>query len=142
MIVVNHILKEKGHDVWNIGPEAMVLDAVKLMAEKKVGALLVVDAGHPVGLISETDYTRKVIVDQRSSKDTQVKEIMSSNIIYAEPNQNIEECMALMTEKRIRHLPVWDGKELHGIISIGDLVKAIINDQRFTIEQLEKYIAG
>ena len=142
MIIVNHILKTKGHDVWTIGPDNTVFDAVSLMAEKKVGALVVVNKGHPVGMISETDYTRKVIVFQLSSKETQVKEIMTSNIMYTEPEQNIEECMALMTEKRIRHLPVWDGKELHGIISIGDLVKAIINDQRFIIEQLEKYISG
>lgn len=142
MISVNHILKEKGHDIWSIGPNAMVFDAVKLMTEKKVGALLVIEDGHPVGLISETDYTRKLIVAERSSKETRVDEIMSSNIMYAEPEQNIEECMALMTEKRIRHLPVWDGQELHGMISIGDLVKAIINDQRFIIEQLEKYISG
>jgi len=142
MIIVNHILKEKGHDVWSIAPEATVFEAVQLMTDKKVGALLVLDNGHPVGVISETDYTRKIIVEQRASKDTLVKEIMSSNIMYAEPKQNIEECMALMTEKRIRHLPVWDGAELHGIISIGDLVKAIIDDQRFTIDQLEKYISG
>jgi len=142
MIVVNHILKAKGHDVWTIGPNDMVYEAVCLMTEKKVGAILVMDENHPVGMITETDYTRKVIVAQRSSKETRVKEIMTGKLMYAEPEQNIEECMALMTEKRFRHLPVWDGKELHGIISIGDLVKAIIDDQRFIIEQLEKYISG
>jgi CBS domain-containing protein len=139
---VRDILQIKGSDVWRIPFEATVLDALKLMAEKEIGALVVVDGLNPVGIISERDYARKVILHGRSSLTTLVKEIMSSHIVYTHPDQPIEECMAIITDRRIRHLPVMEESNLVGIISIGDLVKTIIADQKFTIEQLERYITG
>ncbi|HWO41503.1 MAG TPA: CBS domain-containing protein [Candidatus Eisenbacteria bacterium] len=139
---VRDILDAKGRDVWSIAPDASVYDAIKLMADKSIGALLVVDNGQLVGIISERDYARKVILQGRSSKTTRVREIMTSRVIYTHPDQNIEECMAVMTDKRIRHLPVLDQGHLVGIISIGDLVKSIIVEQKFIIEQLEKYITS
>ncbi|MBI2091328.1 MAG: CBS domain-containing protein [Deltaproteobacteria bacterium] len=139
---VKDILKVKGHDVWSIEPGATVYDAMKLMADKEIGALMVMEGTKLVGLISERDYARKVILLGRSSKTTEVKEIMTSRVVYAQPDQNIEECMALMTEKRVRHLPVMEEGELVGVISIGDLVKSIIAEQKFIIEQLERYITG
>jgi CBS domain-containing protein len=139
---VRDILAVKGRDVWSIGPSASVYDAMKLMADKGIGALLVVEGEKVVGIISERDYARKVILQGRSSRTTQVREIMTSRVAYAEPEQNIEECMALMTEMRIRHLPVMESGKLRGVISIGDLVKSIIAEQKFIIEQLERYISG
>lgn len=142
MKTVRDILKAKGHDVWCVSSGATVLEALQLMAEKEVGALVVVDDPNPVGIISERDYARKVILHGRTSPTTLVKEIMNSPVVYTHPNQAIEECMAIMTDKRIRHLPVLEEGKLLGIISIGDLVKTIIADQKFTIEQLERYITG
>ena len=142
MKTVRDILEVKGHDVWRVPFEATVFDALQLMAEKEVGALVVVDGPKPVGIISERDYARKVILYGRASPTTLVKEIMTSHVVYTHPDQPIEECMAIMTDKRIRHLPVMDEGKLVGIISIGDLVKTIIADQKFTIEQLERYITG
>ncbi|MCP4696940.1 MAG: CBS domain-containing protein [Gammaproteobacteria bacterium] len=139
---VNEVLEAKGHDVWSIGPDASVYDAIQIMADKKVGALMVIEGTKLVGVISETDYTRRVILKGRTSENTRVKEIMTSRVLYTQPEQDIEECMAIMTEKRTRHLPVMKETELLGVISIGDLVKAIIDEQRFTIEQLEHYITG
>jgi CBS domain-containing protein len=139
---VKDILAVKGHDVWSVGPEDSVYDAIKLMAEKGIGALLVVKDRQLIGIISERDYARKVILQGRASKTTQVSDIMTSRVIYTQPDQNVEECMVLMTEKRIRHLPVMDKGELIGIVSIGDLVKSIIVEQKFIIEQLEKYITS
>jgi CBS domain-containing protein len=139
---VRDILEVKGHNVWRVPFEATVLDALRLMAEKEVGALVVVDGPKPVGIISERDYARKVILHGRSSPTTLVKEIMTSHIVYTHPDQPIDECMAIVTDKRIRHLPVMEEGKLVGIISIGDLVKAIIADQKFMIEQLERYIRG
>ena len=139
---VKDILAVKGQDVWSIEPDASVYDAMKLMAEKEIGALMVMEGTKLVGLISERDYARKVILQGRASRTTQVKEIMTTRVVYAQPEQNIEECMALMTEKRVRHLPVIDGERLVGVISIGDLVKSIISEQQFIIEQLERYIRG
>jgi len=138
---VNDILKVKGYDVWSIATDASVYNAIHLMSEKKVGALLVLDKANVVGVISETDYTRKVILQGRRSKDTLIYEIMTTDVVCTHSRQNIGECMVLMTEKRIRHLPVIDDGELLGIVSIGDLVKAIIEEQRYTIDQLERYIA-
>jgi len=112
------------------------------MTEKKVGALMVVENGRLVGVISETDYTRKIILQGRTSQQTPVKNIMTSHVLYVQPEQDIEECMVLMTEKRTRHLPVMDDGKLIGVISIGDAVKSVIDEQRFTIEQLERYITG
>lgn len=134
------LLEAKGSDVWSIHPDAAVYDAIKVMADRGVGALMVLDGGAVVGVISERDYARKVILRGRSSKDTAVKEIMTARVVYARPDQTVEECMALMTEKRIRHLPVMDGEALLGVISIGDLVKSMLAEQQFVIEQLEQYI--
>ena len=142
MKTVKQILDAKGHDVWSINPDTSVFDAIKMMAEKEIGVLLVTDGGKPVGMISERDYARKVIIKGRSSQETLTKDIMTTAVIYTHPDQSIEECMSLMTEKCIRHLPVIDGEQLLGMISIGDLVKAIIAEQQGMIEQLEHYISG
>jgi CBS domain-containing protein len=139
---VRDILAVKGRDVWSIVPNASVYDAMKLMADKGIGALLVMEGAKLVGIISERDYARKVILQGRSSRTTSVQEIMTTRVAYAEPEQNIEECMALMTEIRIRHLPVIEAGEVRGVISIGDLVKSIIAEQKFIIEQLERYISS
>lgn len=142
MKLIHQLLASKGSDVWSVAPASSVYDAITLMAEKEVGALMVLADGKPVGLVSERDYARKVMLAGRSSKATQVHEIMAKRVICANPKQTIEECMALMTDKRVRHLPVIDHKALVGMISIGDLVKAIIHEQQFIIEQLEHYIAS
>ena len=139
---IEDILKVKGHDVWTTTADASVYSAIELMANKKVGALLVIEESKVIGVISETDYTRKVILKGRTSKTTSIKEIMTTDVVFIHPRQEIEECMVIMTEKRIRHLPVMVGEKLMGIISIGDLVKAIIDEQRYTIDQLEHYIAA
>lgn len=139
---VKELLKGKGADVWSIGPNASVLEAVGVMAEKNIGALLVLDAGKVVGILSERDYARQIILKDRSSRDTTVAQIMSSRVVSVAPSKTVEECMALMTDKHIRHLPVLDNGELLGMVSIGDLVKTVIAEQRFVIEQLENYITG
>ena len=139
---VRDILEAKGHDVWSVEPTASVYDAMKLMADKGIGALLVIEGAKVVGIISERDYARKVILQGRSSRTTAVHEIMTSRVAYADPEQNIEECMAVMTDKRIRHLPVMVAGQVRGVISIGDLVKSIIDEQKFIIEQLERYITS
>jgi CBS domain-containing protein len=140
--VIKELLDTKGHEVSVIGPDDSVYEALRMMAEKEIGALVVLDAGKPVGLISERDYARNVVLKGRMSKDTPVREIMTSRVVCARPDQTVEECMALITDKRIRHLPVMNGDSLVGIISIGDLVKAIIAEQQFVIAQLEHYISG
>ncbi len=139
---VRQLLDAKGHDVWSIHPDASVFEAIEQMASKSIGALIVIEEARPVGIVSERDYARKVILKGRSSRQTPVREIMTARVIYAKIDQTVEECMALMTEKRIRHLPVMDGDDLTGVISIGDLVKSIIDEQQFIIEQLEQYISG
>ena len=139
---IQTLLKKKGYDVWRIAPDASVYDAIHLMAEKGVGALIVMDGQKLVGVISERDYARKIILEGRSSENTKISEIMSAEVITVAPDNRIEECMAIMTERRIRHLPVLDGDELLGVISLGDLVKYIIAEQQFVIEQMERYIAG
>ncbi len=139
---VRDILEVKGRGVWSIGPDASVFDALKIMADKDVGALVVLDGGNLVGIISERDYARKIVLLGRASPTTQVKEIMTSRIACVDPERNVDECMALVTEKRIRHLPVLENGKLVGLISIGDLVKSIITEQQFIIEQLESYIKG
>jgi CBS domain-containing protein len=141
MATVKQLLQAKGHDIWSVGPEDSVYDAIELMANKGVGALVVMEGDSLVGVLSERDYARKVVLQGRSSKGTKIKEIMTSRVVYARPEQTVEECMALMTDKRIRHLPVMDGDELLGVISIGDLVKSIIEEQQHVIEQLEQYIS-
>jgi CBS domain-containing protein len=138
-----HILKSKPEQiVYSVTPSTSVLDAVKLMAEKNIGALLVMEDAKIVGMITERDYSRKIVLMGRSSKETPVRDIMASPVMYVRPNHTNEECMALMTDNRVRHLPVMDGNKLLGLISIGDLVKDIISEQKFIIQQLEHYIAG
>ena len=138
-----NLLKSKAHQsVHAVAPGASVFDALKLMADKNIGALLVMEGEEVAGIITERDYARKIVLMSRSSKQTPVREIMTSAVMYVRPDQTSEECMVLMTENRLRHLPVIDGGRLLGIISIGDLVKDIIAEQRFTIEQLEHYISG
>ena len=142
MAKVKEILALKGRDVWAIEPDAFVYDAMRRMADKGVGALLVIEGEKLRGIVSERDYARKVILEGRSSRTTQVSEIMTTRVAYAELDQDIEECMAIMTEERVRHLPVIDVGRVIGVISIGDLVKFIITEQKFIIEQLVRYING
>lgn len=140
MQTVKDLLKMKGTSVWAVAPNDSVYEAIATMAEKEVGALVVRDGDAMVGIVSERDYARKVILKARSSKETFVREIMTPSVITVSPSNTIEEAMSLMTEKKIRHLPVVDGSQLVGVISIGDLVKTIIDEQRFVIGQLEEYI--
>ena len=142
MALIKQILDFKGRNVCSIAPQDSVLDAIKQMAKEGVGALLVLEDDRLVGIISERDYARRVILEGKSSRDTAVSEIMSTNVVCARPDQTVEECMALMTDKRIRHLPVLQGNAVGGVISIGDLVRAIIADQQFVIDQLQHYITG
>ena len=142
MITVRQLMRAKGPDVWHIAPDACVIDALRLMADKEVGSLVVLEGEELVGIISERDYARKVILKDKSSLDTPVREIMTQQVISVSPEQSIQDCMALMTHKRVRHLPVLEDGRLVGIISIGDVVKAIISQQEFMIEQLERYIEG
>jgi CBS domain-containing protein len=142
MITVKQILDEKGHAAWTIEPGAKVLEALKLMSEKGVGALVVVKGGEIVGILSERDYARKIVLMGRQSQDTPVRDIMTSQIYGVHHDTTAEECMALMTDKRIRHLPVCEGGKLVGVVSIGDVVKAVITQQKVTIENLENYIMG
>jgi CBS domain-containing protein len=143
MKIVAHILNLKPEQtVHTITPAASVFDAVKQMAEKSIGALVVIEGEKVVGIITERDYARKIILMARSSKETPVRDIMTSSVMYVRPDQTSEECMVLMTENRLRHLPVLDGGKLIGLISIGDLVKDIISEQKFIIQQLEHYITG
>lgn len=142
MKTVEMLLQSKGHQVMGISPDAPVFDALTLMAEKNVGALLVIEAGRLVGIFSERDYARKIILRGKASKQTPVREIMTSEVVHVSPDHTIEDCMELMTARRIRHLPVLDGGRLVGVISIGDVVKAIISEQVFIIEQLQAYITG
>jgi CBS domain-containing protein len=142
MKTVQSLLQVKGNAVWTIAPNASVFEALKLMADKNVGALLVLEGGELAGVISERDYARKVVLRGRSSVDTPVRDIMTADVISVRPDQTVEECMALMTDRRIRHLPVVADGRLIGVISIGDVVKSIITDQGFMIEQLTSYIVG
>ena len=142
MNFVTEILKTKGREVWTVSPDSPVYDALQVMADKNVGALMVLERDEVVGVFSERDYARKIILKGKASKDTLVREIMSTELVWVRPNQTIEVCMNLMTNKRIRHLAVLDEGRLVGVISIGDVVKAIISEQEFTIQQLEHYITG
>lgn len=142
MITVSQILQTKGDQVWTIEPQASVFDALKLMADKGIGALVVVEDEKVVGIFSERDYARKVILEGRSSKETPVRQIMTEHVITVEPATTMEVCMGLMTDRRIRHLPVIEGDYLVGVISIGDVVKAIISEQTYLIEHLSNYIVG
>jgi CBS domain-containing protein len=142
MKTVKHILQDKGHNIWHTTPDALVIDALKLMAEKEVGSLLVLDEGKLVGIISERDYARKVILKGKSSLDTPVGEIMTPKVISVRPENTIEECMALITDKHIRHLPVVVDDKVVGVVSIGDVVKAELAEKDFLIKQLKNYITG
>ena len=139
---VEAILKQKPGDLWKIPPEQSVYEAISVMADKQIGALMVISEGALVGMLSERDYARKVILQGRSSKDTPVSEIMTSPVIYVTPANTLDECMALMTAHRIRHLPVMRGQDVVGVVSIGDLVKRIMSSQEETIRHLEHYISG
>jgi CBS domain-containing protein len=140
MMNVRQLLDRKGRELFSITPNAAVLDAIRMMAERHVGALLVLQGDELSGIVSERDYARKVILLGRSSADTPVRDIMSTPVLTVEPEATVEKCMQLMTEHRVRHLPVVEGRRLVGMVSIGDLVKAVIADQQQQIEQLESYI--
>jgi CBS domain-containing protein len=142
MRLVSQILQSKGHDVWFVGPQTTVFDAVKLMSEKGVGALLVMENKKMVGIITERDYARKVILAGKSSRQTPVKDVMTKRVLWVARERTVEECMALMTDERVRHLPVVDNTRVVGMVSIGDLVKAIIAEQQIIIDQLQNYITG
>ena len=142
MTTVEELLHSKGNETWTIGPKASVYDAILLMSEKNVGALLVVDSGSVVGIITERDYARKLVLQGRLSRETAVADTMTAEVLYVEPINTTADCMVLMTNKRIRHLPVLSDGELVGIVTIGDVVKQIISEQESTIAELEKYITG
>lgn len=142
MTTVRQLLDQKGRKIWSIHPDATVFDAVAKMAEKDVGSLVVMDGDELVGIITERHYARNVVLKGKASPAMPVREIMERHVIIARSEESVEQCMAVMTEKRIRHLPVFEGEKPIGIVSIGDLVKSIIGDQKFTIDQLEHYVRG
>ena len=142
MRTVRQLLAAKAPEIHAIGPDAAVIDAIRLMAEKRIGALLVMEGARLVGILSERDYARKVVLEGRSSKDTAVRDIMTANVIGVRPDDTTDTCMQIVTEQRIRHLPVRDGEEVVGVVSIGDLVKAVIEDQQLELDQLQRYIAS
>jgi CBS domain-containing protein len=142
MITLRQLLQSKGGGIWSVTSTSTVFDALRTMAEKNVGALLVIDEGKLVGIVSERDYARKIALKGKSSKDTLINEIMTEKVVYIRPDESIEDCMALMTEKHFRHLPVIDNGTLIGVISIGDVVRSVISEQKFIIAQLENYISG
>lgn len=139
---IGEVLNLKGKHVWCVSPDTMVFDAIQMMADKNIGALLVVEDDRLVGIISERDYTRKVILKGKASKQTAVREILSGQVVSATPSHTVEDCLHLMTDHRVRHLPVLDGNRIVGVISIGDLVNWIISAQNTTIQQLQTYIGG
>ncbi len=142
MTTVKQLLAEKGDTVWTVGPDQTVLDAIRILADKDIGALVVVEDGRPVGVFSERDYVRKVYIKGKTSPTTLVREVMSTPVVSVSPDATVEQCMATMTARRIRHLPVVENGRLVGIVSIGDLVNTIIREQNQLIEQLESYIHG
>ena len=142
MRTVRQLLEAKAPEVFAIGPDAPVIDAIRLMAEKRIGAVLVMQAGKLAGILSERDYARKIVLQGRSSKDTPVRDIMTAQVISVGLGDSADRCMQLVTDKRIRHLPVLDGDNVLGVVSIGDLVKAVIEDQQLELDQLQRYIAS
>ena len=142
MTTIRQLLREKGHKVVSAGPDDTVYDAIRKMAEENIGSLLVMDGEKLTGIITERHYARNVALKGRASPTTRVRDVMETDVLYAQPDHSVEECMAMMTDKRVRHLPVIDQTKLIGIISIGDLVKSIISDQKFIIDQLEHFIRG
>jgi CBS domain-containing protein len=142
MRTVRQLLESKTPEVHAIAPDAPVIDAIRLMAEKRIGAVLVLQGGKLAGILSERDYARKIVLEGRSSKDTPVRDIMTANLVTVKPGDSAQSCMQIMTERRIRHLPVLDNGELVGVVSIGDLVKAVIEDQQLELDQLQRYIAS
>ena len=142
MLTVRELLAKKGSEVWSVSPDATVYDALQLMAARNVGAVLVLNDGELAGILSERDYARQVILKGKASRDTPVRDIMTTSVVSVSPDRTIDDCMALMTERRIRHLPVLKSDVLLGVLSIGDVVKAVISEKEFHIEQLESYIAS
>ena len=142
MRTVRQLLEAKAPEIFAIGPDAPVVDAIRLMAEKRIGAVLVMQAGRLAGILSERDYARKIVLQGRSSKDTPVRDIMTAQVISVGLGDSTDHCMQLVTDKRIRHLPVLDGDNVLGVVSIGDLVKAVIEDQQLELDQLQRYIAS
>lgn len=142
MATVRDMLRTKGTDIWSVAPDTTVYDALKLMAEKNIGAVLVMDADNLMGILSERDHARKVALHGKTAADTPAREIMTERVMCVRPEETAEQCMALMTEKKVRHLPVIEDDQLAGMISIGDVVKATIEQQEFIIEQLEHYVRG
>ena len=142
MYTVRHLLQSKGNRIWSVAPSATVYEALELMAAQNIGALLVLEGDQTIGIFTERDYARKVVLKGKSSKTATVGELMTTEVLYVNPDDTIENCMALMTEKRARHLTVLENGKLAGVVSIGDVVKAIISDREFTIRELERYITG
>ena len=142
MRTVRQLLEAKAPGVFAIGPEAPVLDAIRLMAEKRIGALLVMEAGALAGIVSERDYARKVVLQGRSSRETPVRDIMAADVVTVRLDDTVQRCMGLVTDRRIRHLPVLENGHVVGVVSIGDLVKAVIEDQQLELDQLQRYIAS
>ena len=142
MTTVQQLLDQKGQDVWSVHPDHSVFDAIQEMANKDVGSLVVIEDDKPVGIFTERHYARNVFLKGRASPTTPVRDIMETRVVYSQPEQTVEECMAVMTEKHVRHLPVLHEDRMVGIVSIGDLVKSTIAEQKFTIEQLVHYISG
>jgi len=142
MKTIKQLIDEKGNNIYSISPEAFVYEALELMAEKDIGALVVTEGNKLVGIFSERDYARKIVLKGKTSKDSRVSELMVKGIYYIHPDKTVQDCMVLMTEKKIRHVPVMENDNLIGIVSIGDVVKAIIKQQRATIKDLENYITG
>ena len=142
MTIVKHVLDKKGHGVHSIPPDASVFDALKVMAENDIGSLVVLDGDKLVGLITERHYAREIVLKGRTSPQTLVRDIMTTKVTFARPDQSVDECMALMTMRTVRHLPVLEGGRLIGLVSIGDMVNSIIHDQKFLIEELEHFIHG
>lgn len=139
---VSDILKSKGNEIWAVNPGNTVFESLQLMADKGIGSLLVMDGEKLVGIVTERDYARKVILEGKSSKSSTVAEVMTTRVLCVSPERTVDECMALMTDKRARHLPVLDHKRVIGVVSIGDLVKAMISEQQVLIDQLQHYISG